>query len=175
MNHFLSLELRDSVDLSFVLHPRTTSPIMTFWISFAENSRTQMVMGPSSRTFLRLKQCASLRATFILIVVVGSKNATLELRICAFEFLTISVSYDVRTTSWFLQRTLLSAMNSTTPLAFVKCNTVHLPPIMIPFYISAKDHPTTFRTPMLQLLPWCSHFGSCRVSLSWHFYLAMAR
>lgn len=87
------------------------NPIMAFWISFAENSRTKMVMGPSSRTFLRLKQCASLHATFILIVVVGSKNATLELRICAFEFLTISVGYDVQTTSWFLQRTLLLISN----------------------------------------------------------------
>lgn len=42
-----------------------------------------------------------------------------------------------------------SAMNSTTPLAFVKCNTVHLPPIMIPFYIflrqrSSDDIPDTY-------------------------------
>lgn len=126
-----------------------------------------MVMGPSSRTFLRLKQCASLHATFILIVVVGSNNATLELRICAFEFLTISVSYDVRTTSWFLQRTLLSVMNSTTPLAFVKCNTVHLPPIMIPFYISAKDHPTTFRfMSCFTVLAFLSGDGSINIAYS---------
>lgn len=49
----------------------------------------------------------------------------------------------------FRELSCSSAMNSTTPPAFVKCNTVHLPPIMILFYIflrqrSSDDIPDTY-------------------------------